>query len=256
MKLTLTEAQAELLKRFKIGKQVGAAFAPFAAGSVITARPDSVVEAFSRHAPGKLMQMGAFSYVNENPFDKVLLQLGRYCSVAIGLRVLEGHHPLGAVTTGKYFYGPYYKAGNIPEDYVYRGKREPFRQNYGPIKAGHDVWIGAHCTIKAGVSIGNGAVIAGGANVVKDVEPYAIVGGNPAKLIRYRFPPDLRARLLALAWWDISPKVLRHLNMHDPEDFCNRLEKMQAEGGLIPFTPPKVQVTDRGTLEVIDEGVE
>ncbi|MEI6799359.1 MAG: CatB-related O-acetyltransferase [Pseudomonadota bacterium] len=254
MKLTLTKAQADLLQRLKITKYHGAAFAPYPAGAVVAVRPGSIVEAFTRHPPGKLMQMGAFSYANDNPFDKGLLQVGRYGSVAIGLRVLEGHHPLEAVTTGKYFYGPFYKAGNIPDDYVYRAKTEPIAQTYGPIDVGHDVWISAHCTIKAGVRIGHGAVIAGGANVVKDVEPYAIVGGNPAKRIRFRHTPKLRARLLALAWWDISPRILRDLNMQDPPDFCTRLERMRAEGELIPFTPAKVQVTQTGQFEVIDEG--
>ncbi|OZA00555.1 MAG: hypothetical protein B7Y02_18405, partial [Rhodobacterales bacterium 17-64-5] len=173
---------------------------------------------------------------------------GRYCSVAIGLRIIDGHHPLGAVTTNTYIYGPFYSADNIPEDFVYRNHREPFALSYGPIETGHDVWIGAHCTIRAGVKIGTGAVIAGGSNVVKDVPPYAIVGGNPAEVIRYRFPEDLCARLLAIGWWNVSPRILRDLNMHNPEEVCTRLERMAAKGNLAPFTPATFRVDEKGAL--------
>jgi len=254
MQLTLTAPQAQVLKRLKISKFAAADFKPFAAGERLYFNPSSIIESFTRHSDGTLTQMGAFSYTGPNTDDTVLVQLGRYCSVAKGLRVLDIHHPLEAVTTNPYFYGPHYKAGHIPRDFVYRGLRDPVGQRYGPIRVGHDVWIGAHCLIKAGVTIGHGAVIAGGANVVKDVEPYAIVGGNPAKLIRYRFAPDHCARLLALGWWDISPRILRDLNFHDPQDFCTRLERMQAEGRLIPFTPAKLKVNEKGQFEVIDAG--
>ena len=254
MKLTLTEAQAQLLTGLKISKFASARFKPFAAGERISCSPSSTIEALTRHAPDRLIHMGAFSYVVEKNLEMGSLQMGRYCSVAIGLRLLDGRHPLEAVTTNPYSYAPHYKADNIPSDYVYRGMRRPAKRTYGPVKMGHDVWIGAHCTIKAGVSIGHGAVIAGGANVVKDVAPYAIVGGNPAKLIRFRFAPELCARLLALAWWNVSPRILRDMNLNDPEDFCTRLEQMQAQGPLLPFTPAKLHVTAAGQIEVIDEG--
>ena len=256
MELTLTKAQADLLHRFKISKFGGAGMAPFKAGETVVFHPNSVFESYSRHAPGRLIQMGTFSYVCQIPNGNCDLQFGRYCSVATGLSTLDRHHPLGAVTTNPYFYGPHYKAGNIPNDYVYRGKRAALAGSYGPIKVGHDVWIGAHCTIKAGITIGHGAVIAGGSNVVKDVDPYAIVGGNPAKLIRSRFDAELCARLLALAWWDISPKVLRDLNLLDPEDFCTRLERRQEQGDLTAYKPAKIMITQARTFEVISEGRE
>lgn len=73
---------------------------------------------------------------------------------------------------------------------------------------GHDVWVGSLAIIKAGVKIGTGAIVAGGAVVVKDVEPYSIVGGVPAKHIRHRFDPETVQRLLASEWWNLSPDVL------------------------------------------------
>ena len=73
----------------------------------------------------------------------------------------------------------------------------------------NDVWIGRNATIISGVKIGSGAVIATEAMVTKDVPPYGIVGGNPAKLIRYRFSENIRARLLKLAWWKWTPEKIK-----------------------------------------------
>jgi virginiamycin A acetyltransferase len=72
----------------------------------------------------------------------------------------------------------------------------------GDINIGNDVWIGYNATIMAGVSIGDGSIIAANSTVVKDVEPYSIVGGNPAKEIKKRFSKDDISKLLALKWWD------------------------------------------------------
>ncbi|MCI5188989.1 MAG: antibiotic acetyltransferase, partial [Candidatus Electrothrix sp. AS4_5] len=80
----------------------------------------------------------------------------------------------------------------------------------GDIRVGHDVWIGTGVIILSGVVIGNGAVIGAGSVVVKDVPPYAIVGGNPAKIIRYRFSPEQIEALQHIAWWDWSEEKIRH----------------------------------------------
>ena len=93
---------------------------------------------------------------------------------------------------------------------------------------GNDVWIGSHALINGGVHIGNGACVAAGAVVVKDVPPYAIVGGVPAKLIRYRFSPDVIDKLLELQWWNLPDEILKSnislfqkedISVNDIEDF-------------------------------------
>jgi len=79
----------------------------------------------------------------------------------------------------------------------------------GPLEIGNDVWIGRRAIVMPGVRIGDGAVVGAGAIVTKDVAPYAIVGGNPAKLIRYRFDPNQIESLLAIRWWDWSDEKIR-----------------------------------------------
>ncbi|WP_281040324.1 MULTISPECIES: CatB-related O-acetyltransferase [unclassified Mesorhizobium] len=79
----------------------------------------------------------------------------------------------------------------------------------GPIVVGHDVWIGARAIIMSGVTIGNGAVIGAGSVVTKDVPPYAIVAGSPARIIRYRFSPDVVDRIQASEWWTWSDERIR-----------------------------------------------
>lgn len=81
---------------------------------------------------------------------------------------------------------------------------------------GHDVWIGSNSVVLAGVTIGTGAVVGAGSVVTKDVLPYAIVAGNPARLLRYRFPHDLIDGLLATRWWELPPDELLSLPFSDP----------------------------------------
>jgi len=100
----------------------------------------------------------------------------------------------------------------------------------GPVTIGSDCWVAYEALIMSGVRIGHGAVVAARAVVVKDVEPYAVVGGNPGKVIRYRFEEPVREALLRIAWWDWprkkvaahkdlihSPQVERFVRLHDPE---------------------------------------
>lgn len=82
---------------------------------------------------------------------------------------------------------------------------------------GSDVWIGSNAVVLAGVTVGHGAVIGAGAVVTKDVPPYAIAVGNPAKVIRYRFPAELIEDLLSTRWWDLSAKVIKELPLDDPK---------------------------------------
>jgi hypothetical protein len=124
-----------------------------------------------------------------------------------------GQHPLEPfVSTHPIFYlrGPF-----APWNLATRN----YRSEYQPTTVGNDVWIGLRAAIRDGAVVGDGAVIAAGAIVTRDVPPYAIVAGVPARIIRYRFTPAIIRSLLAFKWWDRDEPWLRAnwLRFHDVE---------------------------------------
>lgn len=124
------------------------------------------------------------------------LFIGKYCSIAEGVKVwLGGNHNTNYIST--------YPFGLVHRDkFKYVCPNQP--SSKGNVVIGNDVWIGANVTIMSGVTIGDGAVIANNSHVVKDVEPYAIVGGNPAQEIRKRFSKEDIDFLLKFKWWDLD----------------------------------------------------
>lgn len=147
--------------------------------------------------------------------------MGSFCSIAEGVLVGLGRHPTSMVSSYPGFYSA--KASGS----VFMGVEHPFSE-HKQIKIGSDVWIGTRALICDGVSIGSGAVVGAGAVVTKDVEPYAIVGGVPSSLLRYRFEENIRAALLESAWWELPEKRLRKLanNFDNPENFLAAYEAM------------------------------
>lgn len=166
------------------------------------------------------IEVGDFTYYDDplgvEQFEKNVLYhfdfigdrliIGRYCSIAAETRFIMngGNHATDPLTTYPFsIFGGGWEAG-APEAWPYRGDTI----------VGHDVWIGYGATIMPGVTIGHGAIVAARSVVTKDVEPYTIVGGNPAQVIRYRFEPDTRMRLLQIAWWDWDiEKITRNVKV-------------------------------------------
>lgn len=145
--------------------------------------------------------LGYASYVS---YDTILrnVQVGRYTSIGPNVRVIAGQHPAAKyVSTHPMFYSTH---PNVRKSYVTDDLFEEFRYTVSGyrVEIGNDVWIGDGVAIMEGVSIADGTIVAADANVVKDTEPYSIVGGNPARLIRYRFEEEDRKFLLELKWWD------------------------------------------------------
>lgn len=147
--------------------------------------------------------MGDYSYV-VNDSNIIYTTIGKFCSIAAMTRINPGNHPMQRASQSHFTY----RASAYFEDAEDDAAFFDWRRST-PVTIGHDVWIGHGAIILPGRSIGTGAVVAGGAIVTKDVAPYTIVAGNPAKPIRPRFPAAIAERLVALAWWDWEHGRLR-----------------------------------------------
>jgi len=127
------------------------------------------------------------------------LKVGSFCSIAEGVALMcAGHHLMYAATT-------------FPISHIMLGQAVPataFGRPVG-ISIGNDVWIGRRAMILPGVTIGDGAIIGAGAVIAKDVAPYAVIVGNPAKVIRYRFDPETIEKLQAIRWWEWTDEKIK-----------------------------------------------
>ncbi len=146
--------------------------------------------------------------------------IGSFCSFGPQSMVGLGLHPTNVVSTSPAFYAAAHSACRIRF-----AERQVFVEHL-PTQFGSDVWIGARVIISGGVNVGHGAIIAAGAVVTKDVPPYAIVGGVPARLIRMRFPDDVIGHLLRVCWWDQSVEWIRKYSgtFSDVDRFLSALE--------------------------------
>ena len=155
------------------------------------------------------LQIGAMTYIRSGSQLRNVSEIGRFCSISnhvvIGQERGGREHNLDAVTTN-----PFLLETVEPEN----GGRTP-----PPTRVGHDVWIGRDAMILEGVSVGIGAVIGSRSVVTADVPPYAIVAGNPARLIRYRLPEGVIPLLLESHWWNIDLTDLSSLSLTNPVEF-------------------------------------
>jgi virginiamycin A acetyltransferase len=166
---------------------------------------------------------------------------GRYCSISWDVKFPGPRHPLELISTGGFMLlsdADMWTMYLRDSDTAF-GKTPSNPQKPGA-SVGHDVWIGQDVSIMRGLTIGDGAVVAAGAVVTRNVEAFAVVGGNPAKFIRWRFPEDVREELKELRWWRYGFSVL---NRVDLSDVRNSIRDLRVQLTDTPeFTPNRVDL--------------
>ena len=174
---------------------------------------------FYRYHMGDYTQFGSRVSI-----DHKETRIGKFCSIANDVKIGTTQHPTGWLSTHLFQYGHPNIFQPLPE-------YQPltFACSSLPCVIGNDVWIGTNAIIMDGIHIGDGAIVAAGAIVTKDVPPYAIVGGVPARLIRYRFDDKTIERLLKVRWWDRDINEIVKLPFDDIEACLEKLEGKSAK---------------------------
>lgn len=185
---------------------------------------------------GLPFKVGAFTFIAPTDgIGKFLhnVTIGRYCCLAAGTWIAPQNHPVDWLTSNSRVYGNGLfhwfkrKDGKVVKPLFYDHTK--------PVEIGNDVWIGHGAFVKGGVKIGDGAIVAAHAAVTKDVPPYAIVGGVPAKVIRYRFDQETINELLELKWWDYDLAEFGELDWSDVKG-CIKTIREKISAGAKPYS--------------------
>ena len=172
-------------------------------------------------------RMGDYSYCAG--YNQIYAaDIGKFCSIATFVRINPGNHPCYTRVAQHHFTYRCSQFGFGTDDAEFFQKRMEKR-----VTIGHDVWLGHSVTVMPGVTIGNGAVVGSGAVVTRDVEPYAVVAGVPARVIRMRFSDAVISGIGSTHWWDWEHDVIRErlLDFNDIEVFIQKYSADSVSGG-------------------------
>jgi acetyltransferase-like isoleucine patch superfamily enzyme len=192
------------------------------------------------------LHLGAFSYaVNGFYFG---CRIGRYCSFGEQVQIGRHPHPMHWMSTSPFFYGNYKGILDmeLPKgiELGHQDFKHKTRHGFAKLTTiGNDVWIGHGAFILPGVNIGHGAVIAAMSVVTKDVPPYAVVAGSPARIKKFRFPDEQIEGLLKSEWWEFAPWDLKGAPVDDIPALLEFLGNIRASG-LPIYAPEKVVLSE------------
>jgi acetyltransferase-like isoleucine patch superfamily enzyme len=196
----------------------------------------------------EIPNIGSFSYT-QTPFPEST-SIGRYCSIGCWVGIIGGNHPTDYLSTSSFSYDHNlvifskceedFEVSNF-ERYGLKLSR-PNRHELPVI--GNDVWIGDGATLARGIELGDGCVVASRAVVTKTVPPYAIVGGNPAQIIKFRFKETVIERLLKSGWWRYKFTDFTDLSYNDVDIFLEKFEEAVANNKIEPYPSGKIKLCD------------
>ncbi len=183
------------------------------------------------------LTFGAFSYA-WSMLTRVS-RVGRYCSIATNVAFGAGEHPTDWVSTSSAFYAPSFLGGEFAEQNggFTAADQDLSHPRYKSITIGNDVWIGDRAYIRGGVHIGDGAIIGTDAVVTKDVPSYAVVVGNPGRVVKLRFEEKIVARLLSSRWYDYAFTSFQGYPFTRVEAFLDMLDEKREAGSIQPYRP-------------------
>lgn len=234
MLMTITQATIDLLNKSHIyGTSSGSN--RFKVGDKLGISTDSTYEPHVFFTTNYFCSIGSFSY-SWSPLSP-MCTIGRYSSIATGVSLIGYRHPYNRFTTSGF---SYYKGFKIYDEVLSLESKFNVVDNPQPtpkVTVGNDVWIGSDSILKPGITIGDGAVIGTHSLVTKDVAPYTIVGGMPAKFIKHRFPMEIIAELLNLQWWRYLWTDFNFAGDIPIEEFIERLYVLIANNKLKEYKP-------------------
>lgn len=213
--------------------------------------------------PGRfdIGRIGAFTYLGGgSTIVRNVVSIGRFCSIAPNLQVAHVEHPTDFLSAHPILQGRWGESFACVDEFrrdnfeALNESRNIYLRRYSdsatPATIGNDVWIGEGVFIRRGVNIGDGAIVGARSVVVKDVEPYQIVAGIPARPIRQRFSLEICNRLKALEWWRYGLEILRAIPYADVPKAIELMEARVRSGEVAPWEPSCATVNPDGSVEL------
>lgn len=236
--------------------------------------PSTIFEPFCQLREGiyDIESIGAYSYMGGTGTSmRYIKSIGRFCSIASAIITGQPEHPTHMTSTHPVFYSDWLQSRQSQpnqrsplhnEQITFQQElrnhlsiiktMKQHNQTFGRITIGNDVWIGYGAFIRRGVTIGDGAIIASHAVITKDVPPFAIVGGLPAQVLRYRFDDNIIERLLTLQWWKYGLELFHHAQIDPTTLSPENLSQLEDASSNLPFwTPPTYQLTNPKDAEPV-----
>ena len=165
------------------------------------------------------------------------ISVGRYCSIAGRCRIFDGRHHIDWISTSPSFMIPSLYSKHI-------GNLTYFERSAIKLNISNDVWIGSDVAFAQNITVGDGAVIGSGAIVTKNVPPFTVVVGVPARIIKFRFSDKIIERILRLQWWNYNFHDIKSLNCDDPKQFLDKLEDKIKNKEIVEYKPKYVNMND------------